>query len=102
LTKTESMPTQKSSMQHNFTTDADIISAYGPQLTQKSLMKTESVSTQKSSMQHNFTADIELLVRSMSLLIQKSSATMESFLVLLLSFNQNIPVHFSRTCTCNS
>jgi hypothetical protein len=59
--KTESLPTQKSSTQHNFTADTEIVSAYGLQLTQKSLMKTESLPTQKSSTQHSFTADAEII-----------------------------------------
>jgi len=59
--KIESWPTQKSSTQHSFTGDTEIISVYGSQLTQKSLMKIESLPTQKSSTQHDFTVDLEII-----------------------------------------
>jgi len=57
----ELLLTQKSSMQHSFTADAEITNAYGLRLTQKPLTKTESLLTQKSSTQHSFTADIEIV-----------------------------------------
>jgi len=41
LTKTELLPTQKSSTQYSFTVGVEIVSIYGSQLTQKSLTKTE-------------------------------------------------------------
>jgi hypothetical protein len=47
--KTESLPTQKSSTQHSFMVDAEIVSAYGLRLTQKLLKKIESLPTQKST-----------------------------------------------------
>jgi hypothetical protein len=59
--KIESRPTQKSSTQHSFIADTEIISVYGSQLTQKSLMKIELLPTQKSSMQHDFTANAEIV-----------------------------------------
>jgi hypothetical protein len=70
------LPPQKSSTQHSFTADDEIISAYDFLANAKIIDETESLPTQKSSMQ------------PLSLSIQKSAATMESFLLSLLSFGQ--------------
>ena len=68
-----------------FTTNVEIVSVYGSQLTQKSLMNTKSLSTKKSSTQHDFTVYTEIinaygsqltsqsLTKTKSLLTQKSS-----------------------------
>jgi hypothetical protein len=49
--KSESLPTQKSSMQPISTTDVGIFNAHSLLLTQESLMKTKSLPTSKSSTQ---------------------------------------------------
>ena len=59
-------------MQHDFTADAEIVSTYSSQLTQKSLTKTKLLSTYKSSMQHDFRADAEIVSAYGSQLTQKS------------------------------
>jgi hypothetical protein len=84
--KTESLPTHKSSMQHSFIIDVEIVNAYGLRLTQKSLTKTESLPTKKSSMQHSFIADVEIV----------------NAYGLLPPLTENIATHYSQISTCNS
>jgi hypothetical protein len=78
LTKTESLLTQKSSMQPSSTSDVGIISAHRLLLTQKSLMKTKSLPTHKSSTQPNSTADTEIISAHKLLLTKKSLTKTES------------------------